>query len=325
MLPTNVGKVLFAIASGSDLTKLEIKKRTALSMSTVLSSVDELVRRGLVTMGERRVERGGKPHAVINVHPDRRTYGISYKSGVLTAYAMGLRGEGKESLFREPQPTRSPSESVSDLVRDLSKKAPAPTAIGLALNGEYRDSIAQDISQHFGVPVILTTNTASVAYRALWQGGRLPLAVIGLGQSVKCAVWDREMRAFDLGDLPSSPAFASSDGCRALLSASKVEAALRDARFDDIFTVESGKVIPCRTQGAYARALALSIASLCRMVCRMLQPSELLLFGEYLSAGFFDRIKSLADLPGELRLLDLSREDFAQGAASCALIERVLS
>ena len=97
----NCRKVLFAVAAGQDLSKLEIKERTSLSMSTVISSVDRLVKRGLITFSEERSPRGGKMRSVINARPSARAYGISYKSGTLTATATDLKGEEKESVSQE--------------------------------------------------------------------------------------------------------------------------------------------------------------------------------------------------------------------------------
>ena len=324
-LPENVSKVLLAITSGNDLTKLEIKKRASLSMSTVLSSVEALLRRGLITMGERRVERGGKPHAVINVHPDRRTYGISYKSGVLTAQAVDLRGEKRYALFRDVLTEDSSRDAVLSVVRSLSEQTPPPEAIALALNADDREEIARSLEDAYGVPVLLTANTAAIGYLARWQGAISPFAVIGLGGTVKCAVFDRIIRSIDMSDLPCTPIISREGSFRSVLSSRKVEYALRENRYDDYCLADGGAIREIRTQGEYARALALTIGSLCRMTEKMLAPREILLFGDYLSEGFFERIRSLAPLGVPLRLVRAEREDFARGAAICALIERVFS
>ena len=317
------GKVLYTVSAGKDMTKLEIKERTGLSMTTVISSVDGLVKRGLVTFREVKGERGGKMRSVINVHPERRVYGVSYKSGVLTGVAVDLKGEIREILAEEPPEEISPACVVQSVLRALREKAPPPSAVALALNCEGREGVLKGIEEQYGVPTISLTNTEAVACLALWRGSSVPIAALGIGARVKCAVIGRDRRAFEIGVLPS-PSLVTGDGSYGdALSATVVEETLRSSRYHGKVLLEGGRVSEIRDIADYSRALASTLSSLSENVRLLLAPARILLFGEYLSEAFFARVKE--GTKGDLVYYHPEKEDFAQGSALCALREILLS
>ena len=316
--------MLFAVSAGKDMTKLEIKTRTGLSMTTVISSVEALVKRGLVTFEEIKGARGGKMHSVINVHSEKRVYGVSYKSGVLTAVAADLKGEIRESVSEETPSEVSPLGIVYALVAALREKAPPPLAIALALNCEGKDEVLKGLGERYHASVISLTNTEAVAYLALYQGASLPVAAIGIGNAIKCAVIERgARRAVDLGTL-ASPALIAGEGSYAsALSVSAVESALRASEYRGKRLVEGGRIAEIRDLADYSHALALTIRSLAETVARLLSPAETIMFGEYLSETFFSRVKK--EGAENLCYLRPEKQDFALGAALAALFDEVFS
>ena len=319
-------KALLAIASGEDLTKLQIKQSTALSMSSVISAVDALVSEGLVSLDRERSERGGKPHSVINLRKENLVYGVSYLSGALTVAEVGLKGDLREVFALDLQEGETPESALCRLAELLATREGRPRALALALNCEGKERLVRSLEEKLSVPVLPTTNTSALAYLAYWRGGSLPICVIGMGRGVKCACLDEKgCRAAELGSLRAAPAFSEEGDYRALLSAARVEESLRKADYRGHYLVEGGRLFETQTLGEYSRALALSIASLSDWVDALCTPREIYLFGEYLSGGFFDRIKDYAAAGDKLVLLRAEREDFACGAATAALIERVFS
>lgn len=318
-----VGKVLFAVGAGKDMTKLEIRERTGLSMTTVISSVDELVKRGLVTFEEVKGARGGKMRSVINVHPERRVYGVSYKSGVLTGVSVDLKGEIREIVSQEPPEEISPACVVRSVLNALREKAPPPSAVALALNCEGKEGVLKGIEDAYSVPTLSLTNTEAVACLSLWRGAPLPVAALGVGARVKCAVIGRERRAIEIGTLPS-PALITGEGSYdSALSADQVEETLRSSHYRGKLLIEGGHVGEVRDIADYSRALAHILATLADTVHLLLAPARILLFGEYLSEAFFYRVKEGAK--GDLVYLHPEKEDFALGAALLALREIVFS
>jgi len=324
-IPTKRGKAFYAIACGERLTKLEIKERAGLSMSTVISAVDSLCESGLVTVGERRVSGGGKPHSVIDVSADRCVYGVSYKAGKLFGVAMDLRGEILARRTMTPSVGVSAGVAVGTFLSRLAEGAPSPLAIGLALTCDEREQIVRRLTEEAGTDVLPLTNTQAIAYHALWQGGACPLAAIGIGNRVKCAVLgERDCRLIDLSELTLAPVFSEGKGIGALLSAAQVERVLFDRSYGGHYSYAGGDLLECRDLSDYSALLIRAIAGVAESVRALVAPREILLFGDYITRGFFDRIRDAC--PEQT----LSREEsngeiFARGAAEAALAEKVFS
>ena len=320
---SGAGKVLFALKSGKDMSKLELKTRTGLSMTTVISAVDELVKRGLVSFESVKGARGGKMRSVINLRPDKRVYGISYKSGVLTAVAADLGGEARERASQEPPDGASPLGCVYALVNALKRKAPPPIAIALSLNCDGKEDVLRGLAERYGVPTLSLTNTEGAAHLALWQGAPMPIAALGVGARVKCAFVDYAgRRVAEVGALPS-PALITGEGSYAsALSSSAVEETLRTSRYHGKYCIERGRITEVRDLADYSAALALTLSSLVKAVEHFLSPSRVILFGEYLTEAFCARVQEVV---GKVVYTRPEKEDFARGAAICALKECVFS
>ena len=321
----NKNKALYAIATGRDLTKLEVKEKAALSMSTVISAVEELVKRGLVTYAERKGERGGKPHSVLNAHPMRRVYGISYKSGVLTAVACDLKGEQREVLSQNAGEGAPPLQSVLSLALALKERAPAPLCVALSLNCNDKEYLLKGLEDGLSVKALSSTNTAALAHLALWRGARLPLVAVGVGNSVKCALIDGAgYKTIDLGALPSPCLFGEDGTVASALSAARVEEVLRHSDYRANCCLRNGRLLHPADLGEYSRALAEAIASTLKTVDLFLAPREIVLFGEYLSEAFFERIdEKMGDK--NLKYYSADRSSFALGSALVALIDGVFN
>jgi len=321
------GRILYHIAKGADMTKLDVKNAAECSMSTVLSAVTALEKAGLVTVRSDKAKSGGKPHSAINAAQGNAVYGISYKAGVLTGSALGLRGERLcNHSVRVSDGKVSPHTYVERVVDGLLELSPPPLAIALAMNCNEVEKVGASLSERLSVPHFLLTNTAAMAYRRLWETERYPFAVIGVGNRVKCAVLSDACRVFDAGSLLCPVAATAESGrYESLLSVSEVERCLRERAYRGHFFLGAPHPAEITSAGEYSRLLALTLATLADTAERMLAPCELCLFGEYVTDGFFDRIRAESRRPDSLRLLRSSPADFADGAALCALVEGVFS
>lgn len=316
------GKALYAIACGERMTKLDVKERAGLSMSTVIAAVGSLRAAGLVTVAERRMPGGGKPHSVIDAATDKCVFGISYKAGKLYAAALDLGGRVLSRRTMTPSEGASAEVAITTLFSRLSESAPKPIAIGVALTYADRDSLVRALSEEYGASVTCLTNTQSVAYRAVWQGGNYPLAVIGIGRRVKCAFLDeRCRRVADLSDLTLAPAFSSERGIASLLSAPCVERTLFDRSYGGHYLYDKGDFSECRDLSDYSRLLVQAIVGTVGAVQALSEPKEIRLFGDYITRGFFDRISEACPVP--LLREEGDGEGFACGAAIAAMTECV--
>ena len=320
---THRGKVLFAIASGENLTKLEIKERTSLSMSTVISAVDALVAEGIVSLETEKVKSGGKPHSVINVRPERCVYGVSYKSATLTAVACDLKGGTICELSQGVDGT--PPQAVLSILEALSRKAPDPLGISFALNCDAREALLSRVEERFHVSPSFMTNTAAVAYLCARQGASFPLVALGVGNHIKCVSYDgKSCRVADVGDLPSAFAFSEEGSYRSLLSAARVESTLRLKSYRGHYLWEGDRLAETKDLSSYSRALVRAFVALTETVDVLLAPKEIYLFGEYVTQRFFERIREESGARN-LRLFRPDESDFAYGAAISALMTQVLN
>ena len=322
----NRAKVLFAVVQSENLTKSEIKQTTALSMSTVISAVDALVSEGLLTFAEEKGAHGGKPRSVINFSPDACVYGVSYKAGELTAVVLDLAGKKRTLRRASVAQSGSPERSLLSLLEDLRRHTVQPLAMALALRCEDPDPLADAAERAVGVPPVFLSNTAALAYRSYLQQADLPVAVIGIGRDVKCACLEKSgCRYAELGDLPSAPVFTEEGSYRSLLCSPGVREALERGEYHGLSYVKQGKVSQTKDLAEYSEALAVALSSAATLVRKVLSPRRILLFGDYLTPAFFQRVRQFfkGDVP--LEFLQPNREDFACGAALAALWRGVFS
>ena len=325
-LPSKVGQVLLAVSRGRDMTKLDIKNATELSMSTVLSAVETLRKRELLTVGTRTVVTGGKPHSVINVAENVAVYGVSYKARGLTAVSIDLRGLGIASAFLEVSEPADPLIAVEKVLSDLRQRSPKPIALTLAMNGTKVEEVASILGEKYGIPCFLTTNTAVTAYRALWEYGEAPICVIGVGNRVKCAYLSEGCRLIDVGALPC-PVMGTREGSRYedVLSVGKVRERLGAKDFRDVYAALQDRRRVCANGTEYITWLSRSVAALADTTALYLAPRRTYLFGEYVTQDLFEKIRAESTLADTLRQAPAERSDFAYGAALHALLQGVLN
>ena len=322
-IEAKVGQVLFVVSQGRDMTKLEIKKESGLSMSTVLSAVDDLRKEGLLTLETKKSANGGKPHSVINIARNKAVYGVSYKARTLTAAALGLSGEVLLSRERYvSDPALSPTRYVEEILTDLRRAAPPPIAIALAVNSAETAALAESLAKKYDARTFPTGNVAALAYHCLWRTGETPLAVLGIGNRIKCASLRESCLVTEVGGLRCPVATTrSGNAYERILALSTVEERLRAARYRGVYALDGDRLRESMEIGEYARTLARAIASLAEEAYAFLAPRRLFLYGDYLTDGFFERVRSESRAPVER--LRAEKEDFAVGAALLALAEGV--
>lgn len=107
----NTACVLRTVLRHYPCTKLCIKQHSGLSMSTVLRAVKDLAREGWLTVDERVVPQGGKPHAAIR--PTRRpVYGAARTGDEWAVCALYLTGE-TETVYAAELPDVYPLSVVA--------------------------------------------------------------------------------------------------------------------------------------------------------------------------------------------------------------------
>ncbi|MBR5987588.1 MAG: hypothetical protein IK037_03370, partial [Clostridia bacterium] len=106
--------------------------------------------------------------------------------------------------------------------------------------------------------------------------------------------------------------------------ASVVEEVLRGSNYRGHYFMQGGRPTETRDLADYSRALAKTISALVEIANVTLSPQETVLFGEYLSEAFFERVKEDADAQN-LVYYQLDKRAFALGSALCALTKSFFS
>lgn len=324
LFPTRRGQILYFISQGRDLSKLDVKTETGISISTVISSVDSLYKDDLLTVYEEKKKEGGKPRSVINVNEKKTVCGVSYKAGVLSAVLLNLKGEIQKEEAIEILDKSAPASSyVLSLLKEILKGEKPPLAIGLAMNAVGLDSLCEEIRKNHSFPIYLTTNSGAAAYYALFSEKEFPVCALGVGNRIKCACTDGALRLADVSDLLSPVFSGRTQTYGSVLSAAAVESALREKRYEGTFYFDEGKLSEAQDVRSYSEALTKALSSLVNDVFTFLSPRKLYLFGDYITEGFFERVKRSAGRGEALVRFSPSRLTFAVGAAYYAMKECV--
>ena len=307
------------------MSKLDVKAVTALSMSTVLSSVEKLRRDGLVIVGEEKKKSGGKPRSLINVSEKVCVCGVSYKSGILTAVRADLKGRiSGASEIAIVDKSVSPSGYVLSLLKEMPKDR-SLVAIGLAMNVSDPDRLSEEIKNAFAVPVSVTSNTGAVAALTAFGETTYPVGALGIGKRVKFALFSETLKTSDVSAVLSPCATSEGRSYGALLSVPTVEKRLLDDFYRGVYTFNGEKYSETRDKKEYSEALVEALSSLADAAAAFASPKILVLFGDYVSEGLFERVKNAARVPSVLRRFSGAREELALGAAYHAMKECVFS
>ena len=326
LFPTKRGQVLYCISQGKNLTKSDIKSFTELSMSTVLSSVDKLCAEGLITCVEEKRKEGGKPRSVINVKEDKYVFGVTYKSGVLTAVRVNLKGEiEEESEIRILENGSSPARYVLSLLAEIGKKGSRPLAVGLSMNTADPARFFAELEKECKAPVYATSNAGAAVLVCVSQCGEFPICAIGVGAKVKCAILQDGLRVADVGRLHSPVLVGKSQEYEQVLSAPQVERRLSEKDFYDCFYFDGARFREAEDLRSYSEVIQGAITSLCDQVAALTSPKRLYIFGDYITDSFFDRIKSHSAYSDKPQLFRADPRKLALGAAYYALAEEVFS
>ncbi len=326
VIPSKKGKILYCVSRADDLSKLDLKGATDLSMSTVLSSVDKLREEGWITVVEEKKPSGGKPRSRINVSPNVCVCGVSYKAGILTAVRTNFKGEVKgKSEIAILDKGAPPFGYAASALKEVLKGKDAPAAIGLAMNVADPDRLCEEVEKAFGAPVFLTSNTGAIATLTLFRERAFPIAAIGVGVKVKFAFCAEKMQTSDLSDLFAPCVSNGGATFGAVLSVPEVERRLREEDYRNAYSFNGERFAETRDKRGYSETLVGSIVALVRAAVAFTLPQRLVLFGDYLSEGLYERVKRAVPDLVLLRRVAADRAEFALGAAYYALKEGVFN
>lgn len=324
VFPKNEGRVLFCVSEGRDLSKLDLKAATELSMSTVLSCVEKLLERKYITIVEEKRKSGGKPRSSINLSEDVFVYGVSYKGGILTAVKASFKGEVKGvRAFAIVDKSVSPIGYVLSLLNELSEKGERPAAIGLAINAADPKGLIEEIKKAFDAPVFLTSNTGAVAALTLFREKAFPICALGIGVRIKCALYGETSFLSDISELSAPCSSGGGNAYADVLSVPAVEARLTDEDFRGNYYFSGERYEETRNKRDYSELLVGCLSSLTLEIAAFTRPARLVLFGDYVTQGLFERVKISS--PEALTYFPIKKEDLALGAACYALKEGVFN
>lgn len=186
--------ILETVRQRGPLSRVEISSHTSLSTQTVSNIVDQLLDRGVLQIGERRVGRRGQPAIEIDLNPGGGyAIGLHLDRDHMTGVLLDLSGKQHQTIHQEwdfPTPEEALpclTDAVKSLIRDQGITAEDIWGVGLALPGPLDVAagsmvappnfpgwdgvpIRDLLSEGTGLPVYLETDATAAAVGERWFG-----------------------------------------------------------------------------------------------------------------------------------------------------------
>ncbi len=281
--------VLSAIAVGNGVNKLEIKKQTGFSATTVLSAVSELLSKGAVTVKAGINPVGGKPPDIVSIAPDARLAvfadngffdGEQSNSYTLTEYT--LKGEKDSSVGITPEGI------AAALTEGKYQSAALLSSDDLFCDGFGAKGALDTVKN--GCPLTVCRRpflAAALDERYYSRFDRADILCLNLGDSPECYLLEDDARQIDVSNL-LSPVISSSKGrlpYSDMLSAKTVAYYLNRYSGDRFSAFESGEFIG-RFQDrekCFAEQLTYALGELLLVLDRTIRPNSIAVSGRYIS------------------------------------------
>jgi|GEM_PF-3622877 len=269
-------KILYQIKSHENMTKLDVRKNTGYSMSTVIKNVDELSRDGLILCGQKKVKSGKIP-AEINLSPAAYVLGIGYYKNKLYGVRAMLNGSVK-SFYEEPCDNFE-QKKIIEVSKKLSLQKP-PVMIGLIC--EESDLDVNKIEKELNCKIVRGDLAYGLAcfYRFYNLKSNVDLAIVYVDDKIRVLKSGERINYYEVGSL-FSPIMNSKKGrltYAEVLQENNVLERLKSkysSSFAEMETAFDNEVF------FYKERLLMGLAELVTLIDKMLKPSVTVIGGSY--------------------------------------------
>ncbi len=315
--------ILCATARLKEACKIELRRQTGYSMTTINSTVSSLAERGMLAISEKKSGTGSKK-SVITINPKAVVVGISFYRMKISARIMTLDGEVIHSDEKCLEALHCDiADAITAMIERLLKGEYNLVAIGVSISLQDNSSLAKVLALRFGVPVHMGDSVAALAmyYRYRVKKKNTNIAVLLLAKHIRCANVGEWSEALELGNL-LSPIISAQKGrliYDEVLSAEAVKQRMYSKynRTESAFeaAVISGDV------ASYAKQLQYALGELILLIDKTVKASALIVAGEYVTKPLVQgSIELLGDsLRGEIVCFDKGINEIADGAGCIAL------
>ena len=313
------------IANGSNVSKIDIKRLSGYSMTSVISIIDELSKQSLITVNESGVSSGGRPPQMINVNPDGGyIIGVDWSREDISCSVFNLCRNRVLSITEPTTDITNITDFVNRLENVINKainemkvlvKQFNLLGVGIGVPGyiddkgnvsryihisDYKDvPIREILRQRLKVQVYLENNVNAMALGYKWlkrEGNVKSLMVIAVRRGVKAGIIINNHLikgandyAGEIGNLKAYP-----QGKLTRDSGETYEEVLSDytviSKIDGISSADEiiDKVINGDVVAKdYLEELADVMSELIKYGVALINPEEVLLVGSYVGSDYF--------------------------------------
>ena len=147
-------RILYLIREHRKISKTELLKQTGYSMTTILSTINELVDAGLVSFGEKGITPSGRKPVYISLNPDGGYFvGISFTAARMSGAILNYRGEIiyhfqislAETKLSVEYVLENLSRNLLDMLEKIQDKRDRIIGIGIGVPGYYDEDSSMSI------------------------------------------------------------------------------------------------------------------------------------------------------------------------------------
>lgn len=183
----NLSRVLSIVWENDGLSRADIARRLDLSRSSISSMVEQLLSFQVIRESHLAASSGGRPPVVLQFEPScSQIIGVDMGSSHLMVLLMNLRGEIKESKYRDHNNCIDPAKTIEliiEMINDLDLEQPL-LGIGVAapspvLDGMLCERILPEwqgidligsLQEYYQVPVYIDNDANLGALAEKWWG-----------------------------------------------------------------------------------------------------------------------------------------------------------
>ena len=280
----NKGKILYQIQCHPNATKLDVRKNTGYSMSTVLKYVDELKEDGLIICGEKSVKSGRTP-AQIKIDPEAYVLGVGYYDGKIYGARCDLNGNAKHFLEYE---SRRSDQAIVEAIKKL-KLQRAPAAVGFIGEADSLEWIEKESDTKLSRGDL--SYGLSCFYRFYDLKSEVDIAVIYIDDKIRVVKNGEKLTYYEVGSL-FSPIMNTTKGrlsYKEVLPKSVVKERLNQRYSADFSDLEAAFD---NDLSLYRERLEFAAAELINLIDKLVKPSVTIIGGSYLSDGVISKAAS---------------------------------
>lgn len=280
-----IAHILSSIVNSRNLSKIDIRKQTFYSMSTINAALTHLLKEKLITVNKQKDNNVIKN--IINYNAKKIVAGVSMYRKKLYATIMNLRGEvicfTEKDICKEVIDIADNVTSVLEsLLTGLNHSL---ASIGISVASNDINSLEKVLALRFGVPVYSMDHIGAIAmyYRYIVSKNNSHIVALYIGKHIRSAKVMDACEWLELGNL-LSPIISAKKGrllYDEVLSSDTVKGKIV-TRYGNLEAMFESSIFE-KDIFSYAKQIKYALGELLLLLDKTLKPRTIIVAGDYIS------------------------------------------